>query len=42
MTTHKWRALMLAMLLGLGALTLSACDDGPAEEAGEEIDDATD
>ena len=41
MTTHNWRSLMLAMLLGLSALTLGACDDGPAEEAGEEIDDAT-
>lgn len=37
------RALFLAMLFGLGTLGLVACDDqGPFEEAGEEIDEAGD
>tara|TARA_R100000365_G_C2748118_1_gene78926 strand:+ start:2106 stop:2246 length:141 start_codon:yes stop_codon:yes gene_type:complete len=35
---------IIAILLGLGAFGLAACDtnDGPAEEMGEEIDDAAD
>lgn len=34
------RSLTLAALLGLGVAGLSGCDDGPAEQAGEEIDEA--
>mgnify|MGYP003120862035 FL=1 len=35
---------IIAILLGLGTFGLSACDtnDGPAEELGEELDDAAD
>jgi predicted small secreted protein len=35
---------LIAILLGLGAFGLAACDtnEGPAEEFGEEIDDAAD
>jgi predicted small secreted protein len=35
---------MIALFLSLGAAGISACDtnDGPVEEAGEEIDDAAD
>lgn len=35
---------MIALFLGLGAAGISACDtdDGPIEEAGEEIDDTVD
>ena len=37
------RAIVLALGLGLLALPLGACDEeGPAEEAGENIDDAVD
>lgn len=37
------RKLVLALCLGLGTLGLAACDDneGPAERAGESIDNAT-
>lgn len=41
----KLRHALLILLLGLalGTLGLTACDDqGPAEEAGEEIDDTAD
>ena len=39
--TEKLRALRLVALLGLGIAALSGCDnDGPLEEAGEEIGDA--
>jgi len=39
--TEKMRVLGLAALLGLGFAALSGCDnDGPLEEAGEEIGDA--
>jgi len=39
----KLTTILLAMLLGLGTLSLAACDnDGPAENAGENIDEATD
>jgi hypothetical protein len=36
------RKLALVLFLGLGTLGLAACEDneGPAEEAGEAIDDA--
>lgn len=37
----KTWALVLFMVLGGGAF-LTGCDQGPAEEAGEEIDDAAD
>ncbi|MCP1675988.1 hypothetical protein J2T57_003143 [Natronocella acetinitrilica] len=34
-------SLALLLLLGSGTMGLAACDDqGPAEEAGEQIDDA--
>lgn len=37
------RASALALLLAIGAAGLLAgCDDGPAEEAGEAIDDTAD
>ena len=37
------RLCMLALLLGLGSAGLAACDssDGPAEQAGEKVDNAT-
>lgn len=37
-----WKNAVMAMLLAFGSVTvLSACDqDGPAEEAGENIDDS--
>ena len=37
------RLCMLALLLGLGTAGLAACDnaDGPAEQAGEKVDNAT-
>lgn len=35
------RALALIAVLGLGSIGLAACDEsGPAEEAGEAVDDA--
>jgi hypothetical protein len=35
------RKLALALLLGLGTLSLAACEDeGPAERAGESVDNA--
>ncbi len=37
-----WRRLALAMAFGLLALTLTACDEGPAEEAGSEAGAAVD
>ena len=36
------RMFLLAGLLGLSATALTACDEGPAEEVGEEIDNAVD
>ena len=37
------RLCMLALRLGLGSAGLTACDssDGPAEQAGEKVDNAT-
>jgi hypothetical protein len=35
------RAIFLSLLLSTGFLALSACDEGPAENAGERIDEAT-
>jgi hypothetical protein len=35
------RALFLSLLLSTGFLALSACDEGPAENVGERIDEAT-
>lgn len=37
------RLCMLALLLGFGTAGLAACDsaDGPAEQAGEKVDNAT-
>jgi hypothetical protein len=40
---NRWgKAVLLAAMLGGTSLTLTACDEGPLEEAGEEIDDAID
>lgn len=36
------RQLALVAFLALAGFGLAACDDGPAEEAGEAIDDAAD
>jgi hypothetical protein len=36
------KAGMLAVFLSLGGVGLTGCDDGPFEEAGEEIDEAVD
>ncbi|MFU8816133.1 MAG: hypothetical protein ACNA7W_12360 [Pseudomonadales bacterium] len=36
------RTLALALVLGLGGFGLAGCDQGPFEEAGEEIDDTVD
>jgi hypothetical protein len=38
----KVKMLLLAMMLGTGTMALTACEEGPLEEAGEEIDDAVD
>jgi hypothetical protein len=39
----RWsKAVLVAAMLGGTSLTLTACDEGPLEEAGEEIDDAVD
>jgi hypothetical protein len=37
------RKLVLALLMGLGTLSLAACEEqeGPAERAGESVDNAT-
>ncbi|WP_024461158.1 hypothetical protein [Marinimicrobium sp. LS-A18] len=41
--TKRVRSLALAMFLVLsGGAFLTGCDQGPAEEAGEKIDDAVD
>ena len=41
--TRFGKAVLIAAMLGGTSLTLTACDnDGPLEEAGEEIDDAVD
>ena len=37
-----WRRLAMAVTFGLLTLTLSACDDGPAEKAGSEAGAAVD
>lgn len=39
---HWIKALLLALMLGLGGVGLAGCDQGPFEEAGEDIDDALD
>lgn len=39
----RWMLLALPLLFVLGGTALTGCDDqGPAEEAGEEIDDTVD
>jgi tRNA A37 threonylcarbamoyltransferase TsaD len=38
----RLKFIMVALLLSTGAMTLSACNDGPLEEAGEAVDDAVD
>lgn len=40
--TRTAEMLLIALLLGSGSLALTGCDEGPAEDAGEEIDDALD
>jgi hypothetical protein len=40
--TVSWRRLAMAVTFGLLALTVTACDDGPAEEAGSEAGAAVD
>ena len=42
--SHKLQALLIAAVLGVSTLGLAACDsnEGPAEEAGESVDDAMD
>ncbi len=41
---NQLTTIALALMLGLGTISLSACesDDGPAENAGEEMDNAMD
>ncbi len=40
---NQLSTIALALMLGLGTLSLSACEnDGPAESAGEEIDETMD
>ncbi len=38
----RLKLLVIAMMLGTGTMALTACEEGPLEEAGEEIDDAVD
>lgn len=38
----KSKLLLLCLLLGAAALSTTGCEDGPFEEAGEEIDDTVD
>jgi hypothetical protein len=38
----KLKLLVLTMMLSTGTMALTACEEGPLEEAGEEIDDAVD
>lgn len=38
----RFKLLVIAMMLGTGTMALTACEEGPLEEAGEEIDDAVD
>ena len=40
-TRNTLRQLSVALLLAAAPLSLAACDDGPAEETGEAIDEAT-
>jgi len=39
---HWIKALLLAVILGVGAVGLAGCDEGRFEDAGEDIDDALD
>lgn len=41
-TTKTLMSLSALFLLGLVAFSAVGCEDGPAEEAGEEIDNAAD
>lgn len=41
-TARAAELLLIALMLGTGSLALTGCDEGPAEDAGEEIDDALD
>ena len=38
----RLKFLVIALMLGTGTMVLTACEEGPLEEAGEEIDDAVD
>lgn len=42
MKMHIVLRLLVYLLLGMAALGAAGCEDGPFEEAGEEIDDAID
>jgi hypothetical protein len=39
---NKLKFLALALFLSTGFAALTACEEGPFEEAGEEVDDAAD
>lgn len=40
---ERLKALLIALLLGAGAIGATACEqEGPFEEAGEEVDEAAD
>jgi hypothetical protein len=39
---NRLKLLLAALMLSGGMMTLTACEEGPLEEAGEEIDDAID
>lgn len=38
----KLKVFALSLMLSSGSMALTACEEGPLEEAGEEIDDAVD
>lgn len=40
--TRSAELLLIALMLGSGSMALTGCEEGPVEEAGEELDDAAD
>ena len=45
MTSEIWRHLRtvaMVVMLAMGSMALQGCDEGPMEEAGEELDEAGD
>lgn len=40
--TRSAEVLLIALMLGSGSMALTGCEEGPAEDAGEELDDAAD